>query len=678
MKKRILLGCALSTALAFSSFAQTDSTQVAESSTEKTINSDIFDMSLEALLNMEISVGGSNKLTLRETPGIITVITEREIRTSGARDMVDLLRTVPGFEFAGDIENTIALGVRGNYGQEGKVLLLIDGQEINETGYGTVVWGNRFLTDNVQKIEIIRGPGSAIYGGMAELAVINVITKTGEDLDGGYASTTYGTSEGVQSRINGQFGVGKKLDNGLNISLTGSYSEANRSNRTIDYATDYNSEDGDPVTQNYADSSMVKNVDLNLGVKYKGLSLNTIYQDHSIEYNVPGADWLKFGGLYIGTKYEWEVNDKLTITPQVTWKKVAPWTYSGNIDEDTRYYLIDNYRSNERITAHYKLNDNIKFTLGGEAYQDRAVRPSDTLLFENGKSEVSYSNTAAFGEVLLTNKIANFVLGARYDNHSQFGSAFVPRFALTKVIDKLHFKGLVSSAFKAPVVNNFEVNNQIKPELTTVAELEIGYRINDHIAVTGNAFYTKITDQIVYAIDYDTDTEYYFNLEKASTVGFELDAKGSYDWGYINANYSFYKNNGTKVTDHEWYEDAHPYNSENDKNLLRGFPAHKVAISSGVNVGEKFTVAPTIIFNSKKTGLYYNEEYWEGLGDHDFDPNVTFNLVLQYEVIENLNVSLGAYDLLNQQYTTASAYDSEYYGTPTMGQEFTIKAAYKF
>ena len=617
---------------------------------------------------MEVSVGGATKMTLRETPGIITVITEKEIQTSGARDMVDLLRTVPGFEFAGEIENTVGLGVRGNYAMEGKVLLLIDGQEINETGYGSIVWGNRFLTDNVQKIEIIRGPGSAIYGGMAELAVINIITKTGEDLDGGYASSTYGISQGAQSRVNGQFGIGKKLENGLNISLTGNYSDANRSNETIDYETNYLDEElGSSATQNYADSSSIKNVGINLGIKYKGLSFTTLYQDYQIQKNTPTAESVSFGGIYMGSKYEWEVTNKLTITPSVTWKKMNPWTYKGEVNGVLLNYLMDTYRSNEKLTAIYKANDNITITAGTDAYQDKGIKPGDTLLFSNGEAEVTYSNVAAFGEVLVSNKIANFILGARYDKHSQFGDAFVPRFAITKVINKLHFKALASKAFKAPVIYNIDLNPNIKPEFTTVGELEVGYQLNDNMTIIVNGFYTDIKDPITYLYIAETEEDFYINSEKASTIGAELDFKINYDWGYVNTCYSFYKNNGTK---------ADGYLNELDKNLLNGFPAHKIVIASGLFINDKLTVAPTIIFNSKKVGYYYQEEYWENYAAAEFDPNLTVNLVLHYEVIENLKISFGTYDLLGQNYTPISAYDSGYYGTPMMGREFVLSIKY--
>ena len=107
-----------------------DSTVTTHKQEEETSSSpDIFDLSLEELMNIEISVTSQNKMSLRETPGIVTVITQQEIENSGARDLSDLLRTVPGFEIAGDGENVLGLGVRGNYALEGKALLLMRGAQ---------------------------------------------------------------------------------------------------------------------------------------------------------------------------------------------------------------------------------------------------------------------------------------------------------------------------------------------------------------------------------------------------------------------------------------------------------------------------------------------------------------------------------------------------------------------
>ncbi|MCP4522109.1 MAG: TonB-dependent receptor [Cytophagales bacterium] len=637
-----------------------------ENDTTSISGDDFFEISLEELMNIKVEVTGENQLSLRETPGIITVITEKEIQKSGARDLVDLLRTVPGLDFVGDIENTVGLGIRGNVSMEGKILVLVDGLEMNETGYGTVVFGNRFMTENIKKIEIIRGPGSAVYGGLAELAVINIITK---DTEGAYASTTGGLSNSALSRANAQVGYGTKIGE-VKINFSGSYSETNRSNETIDYATNYiDDENGAPISQNYADSSVIRNVDLNLGINYKGLSIRGIYQDHSVQYNYDSGDWVKFGGTYLGAKYDWKINEKLKITPLVTWKHVLPWTYSGNLSGDSHYYTNRNFRSTQKITALYKIHDDITITLGGESYQDQAVFPDDSLVFSNGESSISYYNIGAFGEVAWANRIANFTLGARYDHHNQFGGAFVPRFAITKAFDKLHFKGLVSRAFKAPVINNFELNPNIKPELTTVAELEIGYKLGDNWALIANAFYTDIEDPILYIYDGETFEEDYQNLTRASTIGTELSIRTHQSWGNINANYSFYYNNNTE---------AAGYLNELDETLLNAFPAHKISITSQINIGEKFTISPTLIYNSKKVGYFYQDEYWENYAAYEYDPTLIANLVLFYQVTKGLNISAGVYDILNQRFVAVNAYDAGYYGTPFMGREFTLKAMYKF
>jgi outer membrane receptor for ferrienterochelin and colicin len=139
------------------------------------------DLSLEELLNIEVRVASGSKshgLTTRESPSIVTLVTEEEIRKSGARDLIDVLRLVPGFEFGMDVQGAVGVGIRGNWGFEGKVLFLLDGQEMNDNSYGTLVLGNHFSVQQIKRVEIIRGPGSALYGGFAELSVINVITNT--------------------------------------------------------------------------------------------------------------------------------------------------------------------------------------------------------------------------------------------------------------------------------------------------------------------------------------------------------------------------------------------------------------------------------------------------------------------------------------------------------------------
>src|SRR5689334_11805921 len=108
---------------------------------------DITDVSLDDLLKTDFDVASKVPQTYREVPGVITVITREEIMDSGARDLDDVLQLVPGFSLGVDVEAVVGIGVRGNWAHEGKVLLLIDGQQMNETLYSTNQLGNRYPID---------------------------------------------------------------------------------------------------------------------------------------------------------------------------------------------------------------------------------------------------------------------------------------------------------------------------------------------------------------------------------------------------------------------------------------------------------------------------------------------------------------------------------------------------
>src|SRR5262249_55985153 len=142
---------------------------------------DVQQLSLADLLDTQVDVASKKPQTTRETPGIVTVITRADILNSGARDLLDVMVLVPGFAPGVDVEGVVDLGVRGQWGHEGKILLLIDGQPMNELLYSTIQLANHYPLESIDRIEVIRGPGSAIYGGYAELAVINIITRRPDD-----------------------------------------------------------------------------------------------------------------------------------------------------------------------------------------------------------------------------------------------------------------------------------------------------------------------------------------------------------------------------------------------------------------------------------------------------------------------------------------------------------------
>ena len=87
----------------------------------------------DARLKQETTVASVRPATLRDSPGILTLLSREEILASGARDLLDVLQLVPGFAPAVDVEGAVDVGFRGVWGHEGKILLLLDGQEMNSS-----------------------------------------------------------------------------------------------------------------------------------------------------------------------------------------------------------------------------------------------------------------------------------------------------------------------------------------------------------------------------------------------------------------------------------------------------------------------------------------------------------------------------------------------------------------
>ena len=148
---------------------------------------------------------------------------------------MQVLQFIPGFDFGVDVEGVVGIGVRGNWGHEGKVLMLWDGLEMNEELYSTLQFGGHYPVSQIKRIEIIRGPGSAMYGGNAEYAVINIVTING-DLDGVAVDAEYSCSKDATASQGISAAFGKKWTNSR-FSFSTYQSKFIRSDR--DYVDNY-------------------------------------------------------------------------------------------------------------------------------------------------------------------------------------------------------------------------------------------------------------------------------------------------------------------------------------------------------------------------------------------------------------------------------------------------------
>ncbi|MCK4591194.1 MAG: TonB-dependent receptor plug domain-containing protein, partial [Candidatus Latescibacteria bacterium] len=140
---------------------------------------DILDIQLEDLLNVKISTAAKYEQTISEAPASVTIITSEDIKRYGYRTLDEVLMSVRGFYTRND-RNYAYMGIRG-FSRPGdydnRILVLINGHTLNENVYGAPFFGTDLgmNLDTIERIEIVRGPGSAVYGTGAMFAVVNVI-----------------------------------------------------------------------------------------------------------------------------------------------------------------------------------------------------------------------------------------------------------------------------------------------------------------------------------------------------------------------------------------------------------------------------------------------------------------------------------------------------------------------
>ncbi len=143
--------------------------------------SNLFDLSLESLMN--ITIATKTEVSVEDAPSIVSIITAQEISDMGARDLEDILRTIPGFEVTHDtkVKHVSIRGISGAATYNNKIRWMIDGHSLCTLIFGDptyYLWS--IPIDNIEKIELIRGPGSALYGANAFAGVVNIITKDGD------------------------------------------------------------------------------------------------------------------------------------------------------------------------------------------------------------------------------------------------------------------------------------------------------------------------------------------------------------------------------------------------------------------------------------------------------------------------------------------------------------------
>lgn len=512
----------------------------------------------------ELEISTRRAIPLMKAPAIATVITDKEIRDMGARTLMDVLKLVPGMGIAITDQGFFRLEVRGTVtGQSEKVLIMIDGHAMNKNPAGSAFpfFLDYLSVDDIKKIEIVRGPASALYGSNAFVAVINIITKSAEDIEGANLSVSGGSFDTRKYNLL----AGKTFNNGLKIAGSIDYTKTNGPNLRI--TRDRLS--GTPLSTAPGNAdTRFEGAGINFEVSYKNLTYRSQYLANDrgayigFGYALTDFNSLKSTNFWQELSYSHSFTKKVSSKMKLYYDyfkqdwlvKVFPNGFAGSFPNG----MIGGPKAKDR-------------TIGGEIQLDYSISDANHLLAGIGYEELKQYDVKAIsnfnpntgeyiGPVQDISAWGNWnrnvkrqifaayiqdeweikdslslTAGVRYDHYSEFGDTTNPRLGIVwRFLENADFKLLYGQAFRAPTFNElYSINNptimgnpHLAPEKIKTYEASIGYTYAERFRIELNYFHSDIDDLIVR--DPSTSPKTYANLGRAEIKGIETVLSGKY------------------------------------------------------------------------------------------------------------------------------------------------------
>ncbi|HTW57585.1 MAG TPA: TonB-dependent receptor [Terriglobales bacterium] len=554
----------MASALAFPLFVATaraqDATKDGAKDAPKLATQDLGQASLEELGTIQVYSASKHLQNASDAPSSVTVVTADEIQKYGYRTLADVLESVRGFFITYDRDYTF-VGVRG-FGRLGtwnsSILLLVDGHRINDNVLGDGLVGPEFLVDLdlVDRVEIIRGPSSSLYGAQAFLAVINVITRKPAQLKGVEVSFAPGSFETYQGRAT--YGSQYKE---IGMLLSGTF--YNSQGPTL-FFPQFDS----PATNN----GITSNTDyenfqhLLATISFRGFTLQGLFsaRDKGVPtgyfgsvFNNPGT-FNRDYHQYFDLSYQHSVAEKWDVTARTSYDQTrlqGPVVYAagppaGSTAVDTYSFRGNWWDSEAKLSG--TLFDKHRITLGTEITDN--LRQDQGNLFEGVFTPDPESSViwALYGqdEFAIARKFA-LSAGVRYDHYSNFGGTTNPRLGLIyHLFHPTTLKLLYGTAFRAPEPYEltpdfgsfYDDNPKLGPERIRSIEGVVEQGLGAHLTLSGSVFRNWINDLITLETESDGQ-DIYENSDKAVATGAEVELdgqlangiKGRASYSYVDA-----------------------------------------------------------------------------------------------------------------------------------------------
>ncbi|MES2178337.1 MAG: TonB-dependent receptor [Gemmatimonadota bacterium] len=492
-------------------------------------------ISLDSLLNTRISTASKYAQTSAEAPASVTIITADELARGGYGSLQEVLETVRGFYTSNDL-NYVSLGVRG-FGRpsdyNNRVLVLIDGHSLNDQTWGGAPLGGDLPLnlDAVERLEIVRGPGSALYGTSAMFAVINIVTKSGVALDGTTVSVRGGTGRLREARMV----TGRAITPAVSYAASGVISRLDGNDL---YFAEYDS----PATNHGIAHALdweravsglaavtVKDVVVRIGYQNRGRGIPT--GSFGTAFNDPRSEAVdeNLWGDIIATR---DFAGVFHLSARLYGDR---YRYRGVYPADAGPAYSDGGGSSAvgtEVIGTWEHSSRNKLTLGVET---RLVSRADYYeLFADQTSArddqpSNVYSVYAQDEFQLSSRLI-LVGGLRADRNSRHGGALTPRVAI--IAAPRHgttIKALYGEAFRAPsaaeadITTSFYTRNpSLSAERIRTFELTAEQRLGAPWLLGGSLYRYQIHG-LIDQVELDQQGLVYQNLNEAEAAGLELE-----------------------------------------------------------------------------------------------------------------------------------------------------------
>ena len=612
-----------------------------------------------ARLQLDEVVVTANKYEQKQstTGKVLNIISRQQLERSGGKTLSEVLNTLPGLTMIG-ANNVLGtnqnISIRG--ASAGNVLLLIDGIPVNDPSAITNYYDLNFINiDQVERIEVLKGGQSTLYGSDAVAGAINVILKKADKKITVFGGVTGGSYNTLKESIG--FG-GQQKNTHFSINYT------HQSSDGFSAATDKNKVggfDNDGFKQHALNGRFEFSPAKNLKINFTG-TYNNYFADLDAAAFTDEKDYtVKNDNKQLGTSAVYTLK-KTTIHLNYNFNHVIRRYNDDSLYQSSPYskFARSSYTGRTQFAELYgnwKIN-NFELLIGADYrwnntdqwyWSTGAFGPYAPPALHAEMKQVSPYLTLAYNQ----DNGFGAEIGGRYNDHSVYGNNvsfnFNPFFVIK---DKAKLFANIYSAFKTPTLYQLYDqsigNSSLTPEKSTVAEAGVEFLSLKKLNARVVGFYRQAKDAILYTFNPSTFAGKYLNASKQTNYGIELEGGFAHKKVSITANYTYTNGKTTAAFDGT----GAPLSKDTTYYNLYRIPKHTIHIDFGVQA------TPTIYCSIKSRSASKREEYVYGAAAETLKAYVVFDVYGEYKMGKETRLFLEINNIAGNKYVDILGYNT--------------------